>query len=95
MPIITNIECRERYQIRGYTYPIPKHMLCAAFQNGNRDHCHGDSGGPLSVKMFNGRYVQAGIVSWGSNCGQDSNRPGVYTRVTAFMDWIKKNTNYE
>lgn len=43
----------------------------------------GDSGGPLIV---NG--VQVGIVSFGEGCGKN---PGVYTRITSFVDWIKTN----
>lgn len=34
-----------------------------------------------------GRWVLAGVTSWGDMCG-DTNRPGVYTEVAPFMDWI-------
>ena len=49
---------------------------------------------PLVVKSSNGRYILAGIVSWGvvvdesSYCGEP-NRPGVYTRISKFKSWIK------
>lgn len=49
----------------------------------------GDSGGPL-MKFENGVYTQVGIVSWGVGCGV-FNYPGVYTRVTSFLSWIKNN----
>ncbi|KAF7275004.1 hypothetical protein GWI33_012280 [Rhynchophorus ferrugineus] len=42
----------------------------------------GDSGGPL---VLNG--VQIGIVSWGYECGK-AESPGVYTKVTQFLDFI-------
>lgn len=45
--------------------------------------------GPLLVRLANKRWVTVGIVSWGVRCGE--NRPGIYTRVTSFTDWIIEN----
>uniref|UniRef100_A0A182WMK6 CLIP domain-containing serine protease n=1 Tax=Anopheles minimus TaxID=112268 RepID=A0A182WMK6_9DIPT len=57
------------------------------------DSCQGDSGGPLgfSVDVSGARFVQFGIVSAGiRSCGKES-VPGIYTRVTSYMDWIAAN----
>ena len=51
----------------------------------------GDSGGPLVV-LVNNMPVQVGIVSYGDGfC--PSNKPGVFTRVSPFIDWIQEVTN--
>ncbi|KAI1902556.1 hypothetical protein AGOR_G00017090 [Albula goreensis] len=50
----------------------------------------GDSGGPLMCYSRK-TWVQVGVVSYGNGCGQP-NYPGVYTRVSSYRDFIKKNT---
>ena len=70
-------------------YPVTTSMLCATDSNGA---CRVDSGGPLVVKnrQYGGRYVLAGIMSWGMGCGK-RNTPGVYTstNVLSHLEWIK------
>ncbi len=61
-------------------------MLAAGLEEGGKDTCTGDSGGPLMVPDGSG-WVLAGITSFGDGCAQ-ANSPGVYTRVSVFRDWI-------
>ncbi|MEM9102543.1 MAG: trypsin-like serine protease [Pseudomonadota bacterium] len=74
----------------GDIYPIDyTQQICAGFDQGGRDSCQGDSGGPLFFNT-NGQEYVAGIVSYGLGCARE-NLPGVYTRVSAYLDWIDEN----
>ena len=70
---------------------IDQRMLCAAVPEGGIDTCQGDSGGPLAAKNDKGVWRQLGVVSWGYGCAR-AGLPGVYTRVSAYADWIKTTT---
>ncbi|KAM8880870.1 hepatocyte growth factor activator isoform 1-T2 [Synchiropus picturatus] len=68
-----------------YGHHVTEGMICAGL-NGCADACQGDSGGPLACARNDVSFLY-GIVSWGEGCGL-SGKPGVYTKVTHYIDWI-------
>ncbi|CAI9172048.1 unnamed protein product [Rangifer tarandus platyrhynchus] len=75
----------------GYNGAVLSGMLCAGVPQGGVDACQGDSGGPLVQEDSRQHWFIVGIVSWGYQCGLPD-KPGVYTRVTAYRDWITQQT---
>ncbi|NXN97037.1 TM11E protease, partial [Rhinopomastus cyanomelas] len=86
--IISTAICNRRQVYGGAITPG---MLCAGYLEGQVDACQGDSGGPLVHANSRGIWYLVGIVSWGDECGK-ANKPGVYTRVTYYRNWINAKT---
>ncbi|XP_046460216.1 proclotting enzyme-like isoform X1 [Daphnia pulex] len=83
LPIWTLADCQ-----MAYTQSIGEQQLCAGYRAGGKDSCQGDSGGPLMYQISTGRWAVVGVVSWGVRCAE-KDKPGVYTRVSSYTDWIK------
>ncbi|KAG5882201.1 hypothetical protein JTB14_021852 [Gonioctena quinquepunctata] len=60
-------------------------QICAGGET--QDACIGDSGGPLQIRGESGMYSVVGVISFGIGCG--GRAPGVYTRVSKYLDWIE------
>ncbi|XP_023327401.1 salivary plasminogen activator alpha 1 [Eurytemora carolleeae] len=81
--------CRRNYRVMERN--ITENMICAG--DADKDACQGDSGGPLNcLNLATGRWELCGIVSWGLKCAEPD-YPGVYTRTTNYLDWIRDNIN--
>lgn len=69
---------------------LQESQLCALGRNEQNentgDTCVGDSGGPLELADKRRRYI-VGVTSSGKLCG--SRYPGIYTRVSRYLDWIE------
>ncbi|XP_048748230.2 elastase-1-like [Ostrea edulis] len=83
LPIFDSEECGEVFDM---TY-----ILCAGAYNQNKGICSGDSGGPLICER-DGESVQVGVTVL-ANAMDPGNNPGVFVRVSAYLDWIKSYTN--
>ncbi|KAL1117166.1 hypothetical protein AAG570_004493 [Ranatra chinensis] len=84
VPVIENEVCNRSYSIKGEL--ITQKHLCAGYDEGGKDTCRGDSGGPLMLPV-NFKFYLIGIVSFGHRCAA-AGYPGVYVRVTEFVEWI-------
>ncbi|KAM4632595.1 prostasin-like isoform 2-T2 [Discoglossus pictus] len=97
LPLLDQWSCDQMYHIGSSVSPteviIQEDMICAGDQAGGKDSCQGDSGGPL-VGHLNNTWVLLGLVSWGIDCALP-NRPGVYTRVSHYSDWISRYITYQ
>ncbi|KAE8621341.1 hypothetical protein XENTR_v10004777 [Xenopus tropicalis] len=83
VPLISNRVCNTKYIYGGVIKPS---MVCAGFLEGGVDTCQGDSGGPLACEDSN-VWKLMGTTSWGIGCALRY-KPGVYTRISSFLDWI-------
>uniref|UniRef100_A0A8C7NSD4 trypsin n=1 Tax=Oncorhynchus mykiss TaxID=8022 RepID=A0A8C7NSD4_ONCMY len=68
-----------------YGNHVTSNMVCAG-TNRCVDACQGDSGGPLACVKDDVSFLY-GVISWGDGCGK-TGKPGVYTKVVNYVNWI-------
>lgn len=86
LPLYDHKECTRKYKALGIS--VSDNQVCAGGVFG-ADTCDGDSGNPL-MKITTSGYVVEGVVSFGRGCGLEG-FPAVYTKVSAYDNWIRKN----
>nr|XP_055241535.1 atrial natriuretic peptide-converting enzyme isoform X7 [Gorilla gorilla gorilla] len=84
--IISLEHCQSYFDVK----TITTRMICAGYESGTVDSCMGDSGGPLVCEKPGGRWTLFGLTSWGSVCFSKVLGPGVYSNVSYFVEWIKR-----
>ncbi|XP_017020396.1 chymotrypsin-2-like [Drosophila kikkawai] len=82
LKVYSDEECTARHE--GET--DPRYHICGGVDEGGKGQCSGDSGGPL---LCQGQQV--GIVSWSIKPCTVAPYPGVYCKVSQYIDWIKRN----
>lgn len=82
LPIWSDEQCQRVYSVE----EVHETMVCAGYNEGGKDSCHNDSGGPLTCYKNNKSFL-GGVVSWGYGCAR-ANCPGVYTEIVHFLPWI-------
>ena len=89
VPYVSHEECKRAMR----PHKIYESMTCAGYiRQGGKDACQGDSGGGLLHQGSGdqGAWTQEGIVSAGIGCARRG-VPGLYTRVTSYLDWIQEH----
>ncbi|NXV35416.1 CTRC protein, partial [Rissa tridactyla] len=86
LPVVDYETCSQRDWWGSNVRPT---MVCAG-GDGTVSGCNGDSGGPLNCQR-DGLWEVDGIVSFGSALGCNTHKkPTVFTRVSAYIDWINE-----
>lgn len=96
VPMVDTDRCRQKYKSNPFytNSVIGEEQICAGMEVGAAktiDSCQGDSGGPLMAYDAVDAKFQVGVVSWGAGCAE-AGWYGIYTRVSAYADWIQGHT---
>ncbi|XP_035532514.1 transmembrane protease serine 3 [Morone saxatilis] len=90
VPLLSTKTCNQPEVYQGL---ISSWMICAGYLEGGTDSCQGDSGGPLACEDSS-VWKLVGATSWGIGCAM-KNKPGVYTRITQSLSWIRQQMERE
>ncbi|KAM7407967.1 hypothetical protein PAMA_003615 [Pampus argenteus] len=90
VPLLSTKTCNQPEVYQGF---ISSWMICAGYLEGGTDSCQGDSGGPLACEDSS-VWKLVGATSWGLGCAM-RNKPGVYTRITRSLSWIRQQMERE
>ncbi|KAG7295272.1 hypothetical protein JYU34_022275 [Plutella xylostella] len=86
---VSNAECKKAYEDEDI---VTENMLCAGSRGvGDVDACEGDSGGPMYFRNQNDIDILVGVVSFGPYPCANPLKPGGFTKVSAYTDWILRN----
>ncbi|KAG8198967.1 hypothetical protein JTE90_001767 [Oedothorax gibbosus] len=99
LEVVSNSNCSRSYRNafaenykRDFPNGITRGLLCAGIlEEYGKATCKGDSGGPLMFE-YSSQWYAIGIVSFDFRCGWPY-LPGGFTRVSEYLDWIKKVRN--
>lgn len=103
---IVNLNSKDKpFALRFTHYKVIDHKICqASYKNneiskdlqicangfkGRRKVCGGESGSALVLEE-NNEKIQVGVSVFGFDC--DKNQPYVFTRISAYLDWISEKT---
>ncbi|XP_034234223.1 transmembrane protease serine 9-like [Thrips palmi] len=92
VPLVDVVTCNETVKATlpsWQTSTLQDTNLCTgAGPKGITAACSGDSGGPL-IQKDGDEVTVIGVVSWGFQPCGSKGKPSVYTRVSAYIDWIQ------
>lgn len=92
--VVANDICNEWYASQKTSVKINPTQMCAGFEEGGKDSCRADSGGPLMFRSHpNEPLMVIGVVSSGIGCAR-ARLPGIYTRLSDYVSWIMQEINH-
>lgn len=84
-------QLKSRLAARFEKSDIPDSVICA--QSEISQHCSGDSGSPMILANVR-PAILVGIISWSKAGCSVRGDPGVYTRISSFVPWIRDITSH-